>query len=195
MLTLMKTKLSSLLVLTALFLASCTPNNPQPNPTSSNNSVTASWQGTIDGNSYNYTGTYVNLNSTSNYMNNPGKSEGTYHTVNLAKGVIPGNNGDDIVIAISFPTNVSVVGTHILNQNSNNGYQVVVGKNIGNGVTGFTGSSFYFNSNVTLNITEFPSNIGGLIKGNFSGVFGTSSTNPNGSTKAASITFEAIRKL
>ena len=194
----MKTKLSSLLVLTALFLASCTPNNPQPNPsrnTTSTNSVTAMWQGTIDGNAYNYTGTYVNLISTSNYMNNPGKSEGSYGNVQLDKGVIPNSNGNPISMNLMFPANVNLLGSHALNSN-NNGYSLGILFNNGSS-TAWIASSGHANSNITLNITEFPSNIGGLIKGNFSGVLETQSlahpSNPFSST-TVSISFEAIRK-
>lgn len=192
----MKTILYSFIALTALFLASCTPNNPQPNPspnTSSSNSVTVMWQGTIDGNAYNYTGTYVNLNSTSNYMNNPGRADGTYSNVILFKGVVPGNNGKNVNIILNFPLNVNPVGTHILNNSNNNGFYL----GIVFGSTDWAGNTLDNNSNITLNITEFPSNIGGLIKGNFSGVLETSSldlSNPNISTRAVSISFEAIRK-
>jgi hypothetical protein len=182
--------------LAILILASCTPNNPQPNTTSSNNSVTASWQGTIDGNSYNYTGTYVNLNSTSNYMNNPGRADGTYASVKLDKGVVPGTNGNPINMNLIFPANVNLVGTHVLNNSNNNGFALGILSNNGSN-TATIASSGHANSNITLNITEFPNNIGGLIKGNFSGVLGTQSvaypSNPFTST-TVSISFEAIRK-
>lgn len=196
----MKTKLYSLILLAVLFLVSCTPNNPQPNPTSSNNSVTASWQGNIDGNSFSYIGIYNVFNtlvsSTSNYMNNPGRSEGTYASVNLDKGVVPGTNGNTITMILYFPMNVNIVGTHILNNSNNNGYYLNILSNNGTS-SGWMASSLYANSNITLNITEFPTNIGGLIKGNLSGVAGIQ-PNPNipntPAPKAVSISFEAIRK-
>jgi hypothetical protein len=53
------------------------------------------------------------------------------------------------------------------------------------------GNTFYPNTNVTLNITEVASNIGGLIKGNFSGVIGT--PQPVGGTIPVSGQFQAIR--
>jgi hypothetical protein len=200
----MKTKLSTIIILAGLYcssiLTSCNQNNPQPNPnpnTTSANSVTAMWQGTIDGNSYNYTGTYINLISTSNYMNNPGRADGTYLNVNLEKGVIPGTNGNPITMALNFPANVNPVGTHILDS-SNNSYLLSMMCNNGSS-TAWIGNSLSEYSNITLNITEFPSNIGGLIKGNFSGVLltsklGSSNTNDIDVIRAVSISFEAIRK-
>jgi hypothetical protein len=172
---------------------SCTPNNPQPNPPT--NSVGVSWQGTDDGNSYSYSGTYVNLASTSTAYNNPGKSEGSANFISLAKGVVPGNVGENIGFEISMPLILSepLVGTHILNNTSNNGYQIAISKQTGNSTTSFTASATWQNSNVVLNITEFPSNVGGLIKGNFSGQFGTDFFDNTAPTKNASITFEAIR--
>ena len=174
---------------------SCTPNNPQPNPPTPSNSVGVSWQGTVDGNSYSYSGTYVNLASTSTTYNNPGKSEGSANFISLAKGVVPGNVGENIGFEISMPLILSepLVGTHILNNTSNNGYQIAISKQTGNSTTSFTASATWQNSNVVLNITEFPSNVGGLIKGNFSGQFGTDFFDDNAPTKNASITFEAIR--
>lgn len=174
---------------------SCTPNNPQPNPPTTSNSVGASWQGTVDGNSYSYSGTYVNLASTSTTYNNPGKSEGSANFISLAKGVVPGTVGENIGFEISMPLILSepLVGTHILNNTSNNGYQIAISKQTGNSTTSFTASATWQNSNVILNITEFPSTIGGLIKGNFSGQFGTDFFDNTAPTKNASITFEAIR--
>jgi hypothetical protein len=174
-------------------LSGCNPNNPQPNPPT--NSVGVSWQGTVDGNSYSYSGTYVNLASTSTAYNNPGKSEGSANFISLAKGVVPGNVGENIGFEISMPLILSepLVGTHILNNTSNNGYQIAISKQTGNSTTSFTASATWQNSNVVLNITEFPSNVGGLIKGNFSGQFGTDFFDNTAPTKNASITFEAIR--
>jgi hypothetical protein len=182
------------IVLVFLF-AGCTPNNPQPNPPTPSNSVGVSWQGTVDGNSYSYSGTYVNLASTSTTYNNPGKSEGSANFISLAKGVVPGTVGENIGFEISMPLILSepLVGTHILNNTSNNGYQIAISKQTGNSTTSFTASATYPNSNVVLNITEFPSTIGGLIKGNFSGQFGTYLFDNTAPTKNASITFEAIR--
>lgn len=188
--------LALILVFSVLAITeSCTPNNPQPNPPTPSNSVGVSWQGTVDGNSYSYSGTYVNLASTSTAYNNPGKSEGSANFISLAKGVVPGTVGEIIGFEISMPLilNEPLVGTHVLNNTSNNGYQIAISKQTGNSSTSFTASATYPNSNVVLNITEFPSNIGGLIKGNFSGEFGTDFFDNTAPTKNASITFEAIR--
>ena len=109
--------------------------------------------------------------------------------------MVPGNVGENIGFEISMPMILSqpLVGTHILNNNTNNGYQIAVSKQTGNSATSFTASATYLNSDVVLNITEFPSNVGGLIKGNFSGDFGTSLFDNTSPTKAVSISFEAIR--
>lgn len=174
---------------------SCTPNNPQPNPPTQSNTLNVSWQGTVEGSSYSYSGSYVNLASTSTAYNNPGKSEGSANFISLAKGVVPGTVGEIVGFEISMPLilNEPLVGTHVLNNTSNNGYQIAISKQTGNSSTSFTASATYPNSNVVLNITEFPSNIGGLIKGNFSGEFGTDFFDNTAPTKNASITFEAIR--
>ena len=176
-------------------LTGCNPNNPQPNPPTQPNTVNVSWQGTVEGSSYSYSGSYVNLASTSTAYNNPGKSEGSANFISLAKGVVPGTVGEIIGFEISMPLilNEPLVGTHVLNNTSNNGYQIAISKQTGNSSTSFTASATYPNSNVVLNITEFPSNIGGLIKGNFSGEFGTDFFDNTAPTKNASITFEAIR--
>jgi hypothetical protein len=129
-------------------------------------------------------------------MNNPGRADGTYSKVHLDKGVIPGTNGNTIKMELCFPMNVNIVGTHVLNSSNNNGYYLSIISNNGTSSVWVAGSLFA-NSNITLNITEFPSNIGGLIKGNFSGVI---QEDPNLNVpntpgpKAVSISFEAIRK-
>ena len=89
-----------------------------------------------------------------------------------------------------------VVKRNVLNNSNNNGYYLNILSNNGTS-SGWMASSLYANSNITLNITEFPTNIGGLIKGNLSGVAGIQ-PNPNipntPAPKAVSISFEAIRK-
>ena len=138
---------------------SCTPNNPQPNPPTPSNSVGVSWQGTIGDGSFIFNGTYVDLQSTSTTYSNPGECEGNYINVSLGKGTIPGIAKNDAGAVIQFNTNVTLVGTHILNNTNNNGFQIVISKANENG-TEFIATSTYPNSNVILNITEFPSNIG-----------------------------------
>ena len=184
------------LVLLIYVAYGCTPNNPQPNPPATNNSVNVMWQGTLDGGSCIYNGTYVNLVST-NQNTNPGKSEGSANFISLAKGVVPGTVGESVVIEISLPQILSepIVGTHILNNSTNNGYQIAINKQTGTSSTSFIASATWLNSNVVLNITEFPSNIGGIIKGNFSGDFGTSLFDNTSPTKSVSVNFQAIRIL
>jgi hypothetical protein len=179
----MLSKTSSLLFLTILWLfTSCDPDNPQPNqPTS--NSTTVSWQANIDGVSYSYSGTYVNGVSSSTNDNNPGDSNFN-GGINLRKGTI---GGDLIYIAIAkYPL---AVGNYTITSTS--------GGAIGGGVTisknNITiGHSYYPNTNINLTITEYPE-VGGLIKGNFSGVIGTSQT--GGGTMPISGQFVAYRIL
>jgi hypothetical protein len=177
-----------------LILTGCNPNNPQPNPPTPSNNVSVSWQGTIDGVYFGYNGSYENFESTSSEYSNPGKCEGSYLDVSLYKGVVPGNLGENASVYIVFPTNTTLVGSHVINNTNNNGFAIVVGKYAPASTIGFTAHSAYPNTNGVLNITQFPSNIGGLIKGNFNGVIGTDSAfNPNGATKEVTISFEAIR--
>jgi hypothetical protein len=174
-----------------LILTGCNPNNPTPNPPTPSNSVNVMWQGTIDGSTFNYTGSYIDLNSTSNIYSNPGRCDGNYANLSLVKGTIPGITNNDASVIMSFNTNVTLLGTHVLNSTNNGGFHVVVAKANGNG-TEFTASSNYLNSNLILNITEWPSNVGGLIKGNLTGDIATCDGS-NCPTKAVSVSFEAIR--
>lgn len=184
-----------LLTYVSVLFANCTPNNPQPNPPAPTNTVNVSWQGTIDGISYSYSGTYVNLESTSNIYNNPGGAHGSAYFISLGKGAVSGTVGDNMSIEIGMPQLLSepLVGTHVLNNTTNNGYQIALNKQTGSSSTSFTASSSWPNSNVVLNITEFPSNVGGIIKGSFSGNFGTNLFDNTSPTKSASVSFEAIR--
>lgn len=191
-----KMKLTGYLIISILFvLTSCNSNNPQPNPPAPANTVNVTWQGTIDGDNYNFSGTYVNLASTSDTYNNPGDAQGSAYFISLGKGAVSGSVGENVSIDIGLPAILSepLVGTHILNNTANNGYQIAINKQTGTSATSFTASSSWLNSNVVLNITEFPSNIGGLIKGNFNGDFGTSLFNSSSPTKSATVSFEAIR--
>jgi hypothetical protein len=188
----MKINTSIFYIILVCLILSCTPNTPQPNPPAPTNTVNVSWQGTIGDGSFIFNGTYVDLQSTSTTYSNPGECEGNYINVSLGKGTIPGIAKNDAGAVIQFNTNVTLVGTHILNNTNNNGFQIVISKANENG-TEFIASSTYPNSNVILNITEFPSNIGGLIKGSFSGDFGTDLFNNACPTKYANVSFEAIR--
>ena len=180
----MLSKTSSLLFLTILWLfTSCDPDNPQPNqPTS--NSTTVSWQANIDGISYSYSGTYVNGESTSSTDNNPGDCSYGGPSIILTKGTI---GGELIYIAIEkYPL---AVGNYTITSTSGGaiGGGAAISKN---GIT--IGHSYYPNTNINLTITEYPE-VGGLIKGNFSGVIGTSQT--GGGTMPVSGHFEAYRIL
>lgn len=177
-----------------LILTSCNPTPPTPNPPISSNTVNVMWQGTIDGSFFNYSGSYIDLQSTSNTYSNPGECEGGFSFLNLSKGTIPGITNNDAVVAMTFNTNIALLGTHVINSTNNSGFQIAVSKANGNG-TEFTGASSYPNSNLVLNITEWPSNVGGLIKGNLSGEIGTCPFSSNCPTKAVSVSFEAIRLL
>ncbi len=165
-------------------ILSCTPDNPPPNPPT-NNTVAVSWQATIDGVSYSYTGTYLNGESTSTDSNNPGDCNYGGPSINLKKGVfLPGNQ--NIYIAIEkYPL---ALGTYIITSNtgSNPGMSIQI-----NNTT--IGHSYYPNTNITFNVTEYPNIVGGMLKGNFSGIIGTSIS--GGGTMPVSGQFEALRIL
>jgi hypothetical protein len=172
-----------LFVIVTSLIFGCTPDNPPPNPPA-NNGVAASWQATINGVSYNYSDTYTNLQPTNAQGNNEGECLYFLPTISLKKGG-PFTAGDDIIISIQQPEILSV-GTY--NITTNNSPQMAVQVN---NIT--VGHSFYPNTNVTLNITEVSATAGGLIKGNFSGVMGTSQS--GGGTIPVSGQFQALRGI
>jgi hypothetical protein len=194
----MKLRLLTLLfssVCLSWIITGCTPDNPQPNSPTSNN-VNVKWNATFNGISDSYVGTYTNLNSNSNYMNNPGDCKGSYMHVIMKKGVVPGNApspfGYTAQIELSYTPSVGAslsVGTFNISNTTGSGKALTIVTDLGS----FT--SLNYNSNISVNITAFPSNIGGLIKGNFNGVIGTSALNPNCPTYPVSGSFEAIRLL
>jgi hypothetical protein len=165
----------------------CTPQNPQPNPPA-NNVVAVSWQATINGVSNSYSDTYTNLQPTNAQGNNEGQCLYFLPTISLFKGG-PFTPGDDVSIGIEF-NEIFSVGTYIITTPIAGGPNVV---QMSASVNGILGHSFYPNTNVTLNITEVSATAGGLIKGNFSGVMGTSQT--GGGTIPVSGQFQAIRGI
>ncbi len=162
-------------------ILSCTPDNPPPNPPA-NNTVSASWQATINGVSYNYSDTYTVDGPTNLQGNNEGDSYYQYPSLMLMKGG-PFTAGDHVLISIGSNAFVSAlsVGTYSITHNGDISMTVSV-----NNIP--LGSTFYANTNVTLNITE-NSQGAGLIKGNFSGVLG----NSTGGTIPVSGQFEAYK--
>ena len=165
-------------------ILSCTPDNPPPNPPASN-TVTVSWQATINGVSYNYSDTYTGEGPTNSQGNNEGECLYNGLNLRLMKGG-PFTAGDLVLIDISnnVANNAALsVGTYNITQNSNFAMGVSV-NNIPLGSTLYTNT----NTNVTLNITECNQGVG-LIKGSFSGVLGSST----GGTIPVSGQFEAYK--
>ena len=195
----MESKLFTIILITTLYfstvLSGCTPDNPQPNtPATSpaNTNLTVKSNATFNGISDSFVGSYINNISTSNYMNNPGECTGIYNFVQMSKGTVPGESpspfGYNSNLTISFSPSLSV-GSFNISSSTGSGKALTISTDMG----AFT--SLFYNSNITLNITAFPSEIGGLIKGDFSGVIGTSALDPNCSTYPLSGSFEAIRNL
>ncbi len=163
-------------------MLSCTPDNPPPNPPTIN-TVSASWQATINGVSYNYSDTYNGEGLPTNLQgNNEGECLYQYPGLRLMKGG-PFTAGDLVLIDIGNNVSALFVGTYNIIQNSDFAMTVSVNNTP-------LGSTFYANTNVTLNITE-NSQGSGLIKGNFSGVLG----NSTGGTIPVSGQFEAYRGI
>jgi hypothetical protein len=145
-------------------ILSCTPDNPPPNPPT-NNTVSASWQATINGVSYNYSDTYSIDSPTNTQGNNEGRSDICVGHIVLQKGG-PYTPGDDVKIEIS-QNETYYNGSYNILPSSLSSLNIVI---IVNGVV--VGHSGSVGSNITLNITEVPATSGGLIKGNFNGVIG-----------------------
>jgi hypothetical protein len=145
-------------------ILSCTPDNPPPNPPT-NNTVSASWQATINGVSYNYSDTYIGEGPTNTQGNNEGRSDICVGHIVLQKGG-PYTPGDDVKIEISH-NETYYNGSYNILPSSLSSLNIII---IVNGVV--VGHSGSVGSNITLNITEVPATSGGLIKGNFNGVIG-----------------------
>ncbi len=160
-------------------ILSCTPDNPPPNPPASN-TVTVSWQATINGVSYNYSDTHTGEGPTNSQGNNEGECLYNFTILRLMKGG-PFTAGDLVLIDIGSSSAITV-GTYNITQNGN--ISMVVGVN-----NTPLGSSLDVNTNVTLNITEISPGVG-LVKGNFSGVLGGA---PGGGTTPVSGQFEAYK--
>jgi hypothetical protein len=179
----MNRKTPFLIALLSVAIFGCTPDNPPPNPPA-NNVVAVSWQATINGISNSYSDTYTNSEPTNAQGNNEGQCMYFLPTIALYKGG-PFTPGDDVIINIQF-NEIFSVGTYNITTPIVGGPNVVKMSAMVNGVMGH---SSYPNTNVVLNITEFNQG-GNLIKGNFSGVMGTSQT--GGGTIPVSGQFQAF---
>ena len=162
-------------------ILSCTPDNPPPNPPT-NNTVSASWQATINGVSYNYSDTYTGEGPTNSQGNNEGECLYSFITLRLMNGG-PFTAGDRVLIDIESYLSALSVGTYSITHNGDISMTVSVNNTP-------LGSTYYANTNtnVTLNITEISPGVG-LVKGNFSGVLG----NSTGGTIPVSGQFEAYK--
>ena len=177
-------------ILTSLIFG-CTTDNPPPNPPA-NNAVAVSWQATINGVTYSYSDTYSHEGGINSQGNNEGKCDYGVGTLRLHKGG-PYTAGDDFVMEITDIHYESFsVGTY------NFGGPYIEGSSIGVNLfylinNSNQGNSFSPGSNITLNITEVPNAAGGLLKGNFNGVIGTSTGGVQTGTVPISGQFQAYR--
>jgi hypothetical protein len=202
----MKTKLASLLVLTALFLASCTPNNPQPNP--SPNTTITSWKFTITINGVTHRAESSSFNVNSNYCVASISNSWSIHPRIIDKtaaSYISGDNGE-LIITIDNPSlgvnsisNCMVLGSWITDaiNYSNNGYSLTLnGPMVPN-------SSGGLGPKIPINLTSLGSagnggyNNSQPVKGNYSGTLYFKSSlvpDPGFDTPVTiDINFEAVR--
>lgn len=182
-------KIYPLIILSTLLfsiaLTSCTPNNPQPNPPT-NYPIAVSWQANLNGVNYSYSDSYSSsFEPTNSQGSNEGQCSYFLPSISLTKGG-PFTAGDDVNIYIQR-NEIFSVGTYNITTGGSIGMSAMVN-------TILLGHYSFPNTNVTLNITEVPSAAGGLIKGNFSGVMGTSQSS-NCATIPVSGQFQALRTL
>ena len=180
-----------LVVIVTSLIFGCTPDNPPPNPPA-NNGVVVSWQATINGITYSYSDTYSHEGGINSQGNNEGKCDYAVGTLRLHKGG-PYTAGDDFVMEITdIHYEAFSVGTYNFGGPYIEGSSI--GMNLGYSINNSNHrNSFSPGSNITLNITEVPGAAGGLLKGNFNGVIGTSSGGVQTGTVPISGQFQAYR--
>lgn len=184
-------------------LLSCNPNNPTPNPPAPN-SVQTSWTLTVDNKTYSWSDTYVE-NENGNWFpehieTNPGLCSWQYSgsfngyggIIYLSTGNLPGNNDDELVCELEFYPNNT--GSFTINQTSsqNPTYPCFMSLEVSDYplTNNLWFQSYWTASNINLNITNFATTKGGLVKGNISGTF----TDFNSQVHTISGQFNAIRK-
>jgi hypothetical protein len=176
----MKTKLASLFVLIALFLASCTPNNPQPNPSPNNGlNMNVKWSFNLDNTILNWTGIYnideitFDYTLTSNDLGVSVQQLGfEQYSVIMSKGnpLINASSDFNAYFNCSIPNNIGSVNITTANSPlSMSEYSAFEIQTLN-----YSCSASLPNSNITVNVTEIVPNSShtALVKGNFSGVIG-----------------------
>jgi hypothetical protein len=159
-----------------IVIASCNPDNPQPNNPSTGTAL--QWNVTIDGQTYSWQGSYPNnLGGGTATAGSNGTSSQPFSIACVG----PGGTS----LGISLPVYNS--GTYNLNSSNyalSNYIAVVL-----NGTPNYSTS---YGGTVTVNVTQFPSNVNGVIKGNFSGTIGKSPALGGGTTPITG-SFDALR--
>jgi hypothetical protein len=167
-------------------LLSCNPNNPTPNPPAPN-SVQTSWTMTVDNTTYSWSDNYLEYAESDDWYpehfeTNPGCCEwhnDNFGVVYLGTGNLPGQTEDAVECHLQFyPMNT---GSWIISGNSwqsgvNNPsafyLEIVNYPSINSfGTNSVAWNMITGNDNITLNITEFATAIGGHVKGNFNGSY------------------------
>ena len=163
----MKTKLFSFIVLSALLLASCTPNNPQPN-------MNVKWTFNVDNTSLNWNGIYSIDETTFDYTctsNDLGVCDqqlgGEQYSVRMSKGneTITASNDFNAFFNCTILNKIGSV--NITTANSPLSLFEIQTLN-------YSCSASLPNSNITVTVTEIVPNSAhtALVKGNFSGIIG-----------------------
>ena len=175
-----------------LILTGCNPNNPTPNPPTPN-PVQTSWTMTVDNKTYSWIDNYIAIGDApytwipEHYETNPGccnwlaSGGGVTNgsVISFGTGNLPGFTEDNLVCQLEFyPMNT---GTWNISGNSwQSGVSNPSGFNLNisdyplveNIVTNSVSWTWTpGNNNVTLNITEFSTSVGGMVKGNFNGTY------------------------
>lgn len=167
-----------------LILTGCNPNNPTPNPPTPN-PVQTSWTMTVDNKTYSWTDTYHEVDGywyPENYQTNPGtcawsaSGSGIIGSgVIFSTGNLPGFTEDNLECHLGFyPMNT---GSWTISQMSwqsgvNNPsafYLKISDYPLQDNILTWTGTMLPHN--ITLNVTEFATYIGGMVKGNFNGTY------------------------
>jgi len=187
-------------------LLSCNPNNPTPNPPTAN-SVQTSWTMTVDNKTYSWSDTYHEVDGDwypEHFETNPGGCMWSYYamitggsSINLGTTNLPGFTEDGLFCALDFyPMNTGswdISGNSWLSGVSNpSGFYLEINDYPSVNTWGTSSTTWNMvpgNNNVVLNITEFSTSKGGLVKGNFNGTF----SDINNVAHTVSGNFSAIR--
>jgi hypothetical protein len=159
-----------------LVISSCNQNNPQPNQPSTG--TVLQWNVTIGGQNYSWQGSYPdNMTGGSALAASNGTSTQPF-------SIVCGKDGGTF-IGISLP----VYNSGSFSLNSSN---YAISNYISFTESGSPNYSTSYGGSVTVNVTQFPSSVNGVIKGTFSGTIGKSSA-LGGGTAPISGSFDALR--